>query len=159
MGYGWHTEAEYLRTDHWINWGNFQRTMNMIRLKDFSVKAVRDEIRTTLQNMPIDPPFSKASRFPEEGIFINLNHSVPHSMVRQLIQSLSFSDRQTEKGRSQPDGTSTREFSNLEDAKVAFYHSVFKLCDLYAGKNPEHAHIVGIYTQSTFEYIHGLTWS
>lgn len=125
MPYGWHTEAEYLASEHWVSWGNFQRTMNMLRLKDFSIKAVRDEIRVSLQNLGFDPPFTKDSRFPEEGIYINLNHSVPHAHMRQLIQALSLSDRQTEKGRSQPDAPNIREYSNFEDAKVALLSSCF----------------------------------
>lgn len=58
--------------------------------------------------------------------------------------ALDYSDRQAEKGRSHTDSVDVRSFSNLEDAKVAFYSSVDSLFDI-CGRFPiEDCHIFGV---------------
>lgn len=134
-------------------------TLNLIKCRSFSVKAVRDTIRTTLENLPMSAPFDTNTRFPEDKIYIDLNHSVPNAYIRQLMMALDYNDRQTEKGRPESDSINARQFSNMEDAKVAFYQSVYNLLDLCGPMMPEQAHVYGVYTRLTFEETFNLKWT
>nr|AUT77207.1 capsid [Culex pipiens-associated Tunisia virus]AUT77211.1 ORF4 capsid [Culex pipiens-associated Tunisia virus] len=157
--YGWTHECELLASHHWILFRNFLHIMNSFKYKSFSVKAQRDLMRTTLENLQISCPFSASIRFPDNEIYIDLHHSVPSRLMRQLTMALDFSDRQTEKGRSVPDSIDIRVFSNFEDAKVAFYSSIDQLLDIVGRFAIEDCHIVGVYIQSSFEKQYSLTWS
>lgn len=134
------------------------RTLQMLKFKSFSVKAVRDMMRTTLDNLPFDVPFSATSRFPTNEMYIDLSHSVPNAYLRQLIQALDLADRQIEKDRSMPPELQRRLYSNFEDAKVSFYQALYALIDLVGPLQPYQAYILGVYTQSSFEVEHELAW-
>jgi hypothetical protein len=107
--------------------------LNDFKFNAFSVKAQRGHMRTTLANMNKNASFSRTTRFPEDGVFIDMNHSVPLRLIRQLTAALDLSDRQTEKGRD-TEKNQTRAYSNFEDAKVAFYTAVDGLLDLCGGR-------------------------
>lgn len=116
-------------------------------------------MRTTLENLPISCPFSSNQRFPDNDIHIDLHHSPPCQLMRQLTMKLDYSDRQTEKGRSVSDSIDIRTFSNFEDTKVAFYSSVDQLIDVCGRFAIEDCHIFGVYIQDSFEKQNQLTWS
>lgn len=157
--YGWTHEAELLQTHQWIKYSTWIRILTSFKFLPFSVKAQRDFIRTTLQNLAGDPPFSFETRFPDAGIYIDLSHSVPHNLVRNLILSLDVSDRQAEKERSETDHQKNRLLSNLEDARVAFYRNLYQLLDLGGSFAIEDLHSYGIYIRSSFEDKHLLKWT
>lgn len=159
MPYGWTTEALLLESHHWMEYAPLMTIMNTFKFKQFSVKANRDAMLTTLQNLQHNTPFSPSNRFPESKIYIDLNHSVPMRLLQQLTRALDYSDRQTEKGRSTTDHEKDRSYSNFEDAKVAFYSSVDAILDLIGPLPIESAHIFGIYVQSSFESEHDLLWT
>lgn len=159
MPYGWQGEAELLQSHHWVDYSAFVRVLHRIRYAAFSVKASRDMVRNTLENMQVNLPFSVTSRFPDSAIYIDLDHSVPSRLITQLMLALDFSDRQTEKGRAVPDAVDTRSYSNFEDAKVAYYQAVGNLIDLVGPLKVEEAHIFGVYVRTSFESEHGLVWS
>lgn len=157
--YGWTHECELLASHHWLSYRNFLHVLNSFKYKAFSVKAHRELMRTTLENLPVSCPFSSSTRFPANEIYIDLHHSVPCRLMRQLIMSLDFSDRQTEKGRNVPDNIDVRVFSNFEDAKVAFYSCVDQLLDLCGRFAIEDCHIFGVYIQGSFENQNSLVWT
>lgn len=159
MPYGWHTEALMLSSHHWMEYTALMTVMNRFKCKQFTRKNIRDEMLTTLENLQIDLPFSPNDRFPEDKIYIDLNHSVPSRILMQLTSALDLSDRQQEKGRPGPDAVDVRSYSNLEDAKLAFYASVRAFLDLVGPLAIERAHIVGVYTRGSFESEHSLTWT
>nr|QHA33753.1 putative capsid protein [Atrato Virga-like virus 5]QHA33757.1 putative capsid protein [Atrato Virga-like virus 5] len=159
MTYGWTHECELLSSHQWISFRNFIHILNGFKFKAFTVKAQRDLMRSTLENLPIIPPFSASTRFPDNGVYFDLHHSVPARILRQLVMALDYSDRQTEKGRSHTDAVDIRAFSNIEDAKVAFYSAVDSLIDI-CGRFPiEDCHIFGVYIQSSFETVFDLKWT
>lgn len=157
--YGWSHECELLTTHHWLAFRNFMHVLNAFKYKPFSVKAQRDIMRTTLENLQVTCPFGDTERFPQNGIYIDLHHSVPSRLMRQLVMALDYSDRQTEKGRSVPDSIDIRSFSNFEDAKVAFYSSVDQLLDICGRFAIEDCHIFGVYIRGSFENQYDLTWT
>ncbi|MFX0618101.1 hypothetical protein ABEL47_22780 [Escherichia coli] len=137
----------------------FKMVINGFRFRSYTVKAERDAMRNELRNLKQHVPFAENSRFPENGIFINLNHSVPGRLIRNMTMALDVSDRQVEKDRPHETGTGKRVLSNLEDGKVAFYNSLEGLTDLLGSRAIEYGHTLGIYIQSTFESETGLTWT
>lgn len=159
MPYGWTTEALLLSTHHWVEYAAFMRVIGSFKYKQFSVKAVRDSMLTTLANLEYDTPFAVDKRFPQNKLYIDLSHSVPLKILQQLTKALDYSDRQTEKGRSTTDQEKNRAYSNFEDAKVAFYTAVDQLIDLIGPFPIEAAHIYGIYTQTSFETEKQLVWT
>lgn len=159
MPYGWHNEANLLHSHHWVNYGHFVRLLQRYKFMSFSVKAKRTELLTALENMPSDPPFSIDTRFPDDAIYIDMDHSVPSKILMQLSMALDYADRQSEKGRGQPDNIETRAYSNFEDAKTAFYNSLRSLLDLVGPLPIESAHIFGIYVRVNFESEHSLQWT
>lgn len=159
MPYGWTHEVEHLATDHWCEFGVFKMVINGFRFRSFSVKADRDAMRNELRNLKVSVPFGPTLRFSENGIYINLNHSVPGRLLRNLIMALDLSDRQVEKDRPRGEAEDRRIMSNFEDAKVAFYNSIEGLTDLLGSRAIEYGHTLGIYTRLTFEAETGLTWS
>lgn len=159
MPYGWTHEVQLLSTDHWIDFGVFKMVINGFRFRSFTVKAERDAMRNELRNLKFRVPFGVDSRFPESEIFINLNHSVPGRLIRNITMALDISDRQIEKDRPRHEAEDKRTMSNLEDAKVAFYNNVEGLCDLLGSRAVEYGHTLGIYTRITFEAETGLVWT
>ncbi|APG77620.1 hypothetical protein [Hubei virga-like virus 11] len=159
MPYTWTTEALLLTTHHWVEYAAFMRIIGSFKFKQFSVKAVRDSMLTTLANLEYDTPFNVTTRFPEDKIYIDLSHSVPLKILQQLTKALDFSDRQTEKGRVTTDQEKNRTHSNFEDAKVAFYTAVDQLIDLIGPFPIEAAHVYGVYTRTSFEIEKGLVWA
>lgn len=159
MAYTWTAEANLLLTHQWVDYASFIKIISSFKYRSFSVKAMRDFMRTTLENFPCAIPFAIHKRFPESTIYIDLHHSVPLRILRQLTMALDFSDRQMEKGRNQADSIDARVYSNLEDAKVAFYSAVDQLLDLVGPLAIEDAHIFGVYIRSTFESEHTLGWN
>lgn len=158
MPYGWHNEALLLSDHQWVNWGTFLHILNSFKYKQYSVAANRDEMRNQLANLTTSAPFSDTTRFPD-SIYIDLNHSVPNNLMRQMLSALDFKDRQAEKGRAEPDALQTRMFSNLEDAKTAFYRALFQFVDI-GGQYPiERMYIVGIFTRGSFERVYELVWT
>lgn len=157
--YGWHNEALLLSTHHWLEYEAFIHIINGFKFKSFSVKASRDLMRTTLENLPRSLSFSTSTRFPVDAIFIDLHHSVPMRTLRTLTMALDYSDRQTEKARDRSYAIDSRNFSNMEDAKVAFYSAVDQLLDLVGPMPIEQAHVYGVYLQNTFEHEHNLAWT
>lgn len=135
------------------------RTMQMLKMKSYSVKAVREQIRTTIENLPFQTPFTATKRFPESQMYIDLNHSVPNNLLRQMIQALDLSDRSAEKDRKTSDRQSERAYSNFEDAKVAFYQSLYAFLDLVGPLQPYQAYVYGVYTQAAFETENELVWT
>lgn len=159
MPYGWTHEVEHLSTDHWVEFGMFKQVVNGFRFRSYTVKAERDAMRNELRNLKLNVPFGENTRFPSNGIYINLNHSVPGRLLRNLIMALDVSDRQVEKERAHSEHSSNRVMSNLEDGKVAFYNSLEGLTDLLGSRAIEYGHTLGIYTMITFESETGLVWS
>lgn len=157
--YGWTHECELLASHHWMPFRSFMHVINSCKYKSFSVKAQRELMRTTLENLPVTCPFDETIRFPDSHIYIDLHHSVPSRIMRQLTMAPDHSDRQTEKGRNVPDGIDIRAYSNFEDAKVAFYSSVDQLLDICGRFAIEDCHIFGIYIQLSFENQHDLVWT
>lgn len=137
----------------------FMTTLNMFRFKNFSVKANRDTMATTLANLQINVPFAKETRFPDEGIYIDLNHSVTIRLMALMMKALDYSDRQTEKGREVTNEEKNRSFSNFEDAKVCFYNTLNQILNLVGPLDIERVHIVGVYVQTSFESEDGLKWT
>lgn len=158
MPYGWHNEATILSYHHWMKYNAFLDIMDKFRFKSFTVKANRDIMRTTLENLASQVPFSVETRFPKDHIYIDLHHSVVSGLLRQLSLCLDISDRQVEKDRiDKSDSAFTaRTQSNMEDAKVAFYSVMHNIIDLIGTLTIEQAHIVGVYTQGSFEEVHRL---
>lgn len=159
MPYGWHGEAALLQSHHWMAYSSFVSVLHRIRFMSFTVKASRDQIRNILENLAVNTPFSISTRFPDDAIYIDLDHSVPSRLITQIMLAIDLSDRQTEKGRPTADNISQREHSNFEDAKVAYYQAVGNLIDLVGPMKIETAHIFGVYTQGSFESEHGLIWT
>ncbi|APT35497.1 ORF5 [Adelphocoris suturalis virus] len=158
MPYAWHNEALILQTHHWCLYNSFLNVIRRARYISFSVKAQREGVRNALENMQINLPFSVNNRFPDEAIYIDLDHSVPSRLLTQIMLALDFSDRQAEKGRVIPDSVEVRSYSNFEDAKVAYYQAVGNFIDLVGPMAVETAHIFGVYTRSSFEAEHSLNW-
>lgn len=159
MGYGWTHEVAHLASDHWCEFGMFKQVINGFRFRSYNVKAERDAMRNELKNLKVRVPFGPTLQFPENEIYINLNHSIPGRLLRNLVLALDTSDRQIEKDRPRSDGEDKRAFSNLEDGKVAFYNAVEGLTDLLGGRQIEYGHTLGIYTRGTFEAETGLVWT
>lgn len=159
MGYGWTHEVELLSTDHWVSFNMFKQVINGFRFRSYTVKSERDAMRNELRNLKIKVPFGVDSRFPESEIHINLNHSVPGRLLRNMVLALDISDRQVEKDRPRSDAEDKRVMSNLEDGKVAFYNCLEGLCDLLGSRSIEYGHTLGIYTRLSFESETGLVWS
>lgn len=159
MSYGWKNEILLLTSHHWMEYTAFIRVINSFKFKPFSVKAVRDNMRTTLENLQNDIPFSVGSRFPDQKLYIDLHHSVPLQLLKQVALALDISDRQVEKGRHETDTKTDRAYSNFEDAKLAFGSAVSALLDLIGPLPIEAAHIFGVYTRDTFESEHTLKWA
>lgn len=157
--YGWTREVVELSAHHWIEYNSLMRTLNMMKFKSFSVKAVRDAMRVTLENLPMNIPFDVNNRFPDDAIYLDLNHSVPNNLMRQMVTALDLSDRDNEKGRHEPDAQRLRAYSNLEDAKVAFYQALYAFLDLLGSLPADSAYVVGAYTQLSFEKQFRLTWT
>lgn len=157
-GYKWHTECIDLVAQHWMDYTDFLKLMNSFKFKAFSRKAVREQILTTLDNLESRPPFSPSKRFPEDSLYINLNHSVPSKYLERLASCLDSNDRQQEKGRTDH-VNDERAFSNMEDAKVCFYTTIRSILDMTGSLAVEDMHIFGIYTQTTFEAVNRLVWS
>lgn len=57
MPYKWHTEAVLLRTYHWVEYSHFHAILISFRARKYSIKAVRDQMLTTLENLPHIHPF------------------------------------------------------------------------------------------------------
>lgn len=159
MPYGWTHEVQLLATDHWMEFGMFKMVINGFRFRSYTVKAERDAMRNELRNLKFKVPFGVDLRFPEAEVFINLNHSVPGRLLRNIVMALDVSDRQIEKDRPRSDPEDKRILSNLEDGKVAFYNNLEGLCDLLGARAVEYGHTLGIYTRNTFESETGLVWS
>lgn len=159
MGYGWKNEIILLQSHHWMDYPAFIRVINSFKFKPFSVKAVRDTMRTTLENLQNDIPFSESTQFPDKKIYIDLHHSVPLQLLKQLALALDISDRQVEKGRNETDVKADRAYSNFEDAKLACASAISALLDLVGPLPIENAHIFGVYTRATFESEHSLSFT
>lgn len=159
MPYGWHNQVSLAATHQWVEYMSFMNLLRSFRFRQFSLKAHRDEMMVALLNLQTNIPFSADTRFPENGIYIDLNHSLVARMLTQLSLALDFSDRQTEKGRNVPDSIDTRTSSNMEDAKVSFYNVVRSLLDLTGSVPVESAHVFGVYTRTSFEREYNLIWS
>lgn len=159
MPYGWHNEASLIATHHWLEFNSFKTVFRSFRFKQFSLKSHRDEMMVTLANLPVYLPFAIDKRFPDDGIFIDLDHSLVSRMIAQLTMALDFADRQTEKGRAVPDNIDTRIYSNMEDAKVSFYNVIRSLLDISGPVPVESAHVFGVYVRTSFEREFSLTWS
>lgn len=159
MGYGWTHEVALLATDHWVEFAMFKQVINGFRFRSYTVKAERDAMRNELRNLKIRVPFGPDLRFPEADIYINLNHSVPGRLLRNMVMALDISDRQVEKERPRSDAEDKRTMSNLEDGKVAFYNCLEALTDLLGARSVEYGHTLGIYTRISFESETGLVWA
>lgn len=159
MGYGWTHEVALLATDHWIEFGMFKQVINGFRFRSYTVKAERDAMRNELRNLKVRVPFGPDLQFSASEIYINLNHSVPGRLLRNLVLALDISDRQIEKERPRSDAEDKRNQSNLEDGKVAFYNAIESLTDLLGGRAIGYGHTLGIYTRITFESETGLVWT
>lgn len=70
-------------------------------------------MRNTLENLQRDLSFGIESRFPDDKIFVDMNHSVPLRIMRQTTIALDLADRQIEKGRSVSDAQELRAYSNF----------------------------------------------
>lgn len=159
MAYGWTHEVEFLSSDQWVEYGLFKQVVNSFRFRSYTVKADRDAMRNELRNLKTKVPFGPTVRFPVNEIHINLNHSVPGRLLRNLTMALDVADRQQEKERAHSEAENKRAQSNLEDGKVAFYNAVEGLTDLLGGRSIGYGHTMGIYTMLSFEKEFGLVWA
>lgn len=80
-------------------------------------------------------------------------------LYQQLCSALDLADRQTEKGRSEPDTVKVRELSNFEDSKRSYYTTLTALIDLVGPSPIEGAWIYGVYTRDSFEKRYALNWT
>lgn len=151
MPYAWGNEVEALSGHLWYNYRDLQTALNFVRFKSFTVKASRDIIRATLENVRQVNPFTKDDRFPDTGVYIDMNHSVPNAYLTQILSALDFADRQNEKGRVVHDKLEERFYSNFEDSKVAYMKGLYGLMDLGHSRAVEKLHVVGIYVRNSFE--------
>lgn len=107
--------------------------------------------------MPRASPFTRTTRFPDEYIGVDMDHAYISSSVRTIVSALNA--RQIEKNREQPDTVDGRVMSNLEDAKVAYFHAAEELLSANAGTPVETMSIYGIYTQTSSEDTFELKWA
>lgn len=64
-----------------------------------AVQANRDNALEFIDELAEPPPFDPNTRFPDETIYVDLNHSYVSSRLRAMIAALSFKDSQNEINR------------------------------------------------------------
>lgn len=159
MPYGWHTEAAE-RSDHnWCRYGKFKTNIRNLFTKNISVQAVRDEVMSVLGGIRDITPFSSNTRFPNDQIWVDLDHPFVIDRFRIIMGAASYKDRQNEKARGVPEHVEVRLYSNIEDAKVAYYRAIQDLLTAHVGCSVETMHIYGFYVRVSFESESQLTWT
>nr|UTQ79659.1 hypothetical protein 3 [Myzus persicae nege-like virus 1] len=161
--YGWTLEAALIDTHNWVSLKTYRMALKSITFKNIGVQANRDAVLQVLDGLgsPVTP-FDVSKRFPDNEIWVDLDHPYINTHFRTIVAACSYKDRQNEKNRevSTPiPSVENKLFSNLNDAIVAFGHAVSQLRQAHIGYAVEDQHIFGIYTQTSFEQQTGLIWN
>lgn len=130
MPYGWTTQAMEFEAHGWVSFRNFKATLRSMAFKNMAVQANRDAALEALDELAQPPPFDTNTRFPDNAIFVDLDHSYVATRLRAMTAALSYKDRQNElnRGVSTPiPGVETKLLANLNDAILSFSYACNEL--------------------------------
>jgi len=162
MPYGWTTQLLDFEAHGWVEIRTFKATLRSMAFKNMDVQANRDAALTSLEDMVCPPPFDEKTRFPDQAIFVDLDHSYNSTRLRALVAASSYKDRQNEmnEGISTPNpAVETRLNNNMSDALLAFSYACNEMRQAHGGYDIEDQHIFGIYTRASFEASISLVWT
>lgn len=121
--------------------------------KNMAVQVNSYTALDVLDELTEPPLFNVNTRFSDQAIYVDLDHSYAATRFRVMAAALSYKDRQNEVklgiSTSIP-AVETKLLSNLNDAILTFSCACNELCMSHDGYDIEDQYIFGIYNRSSF---------
>jgi len=160
--YGWTHELDMLRSRAWVQYADLMGWANQLVSTNRSIQQRRDQLIAAYEGLSKTAPFSTTSRFPAEGVWIDVSEQQLAELINAIILGLSTHDRNQNinLGQGPVDSTSRYAFQAKQDASRQLQKNVDALNAYIApGEAVETLSKRGIYTQATFESRWKLTWA
>ena len=131
---GWTEQMEVYENSKFIRVSDLIVFVNQVRRKSIATHASREEIRSSIANLPCEIIVGRTRRFPDTGLFANLTFGCVANIFDSIIAYLDSVDQ--------------REFSHsLNHLMQISYKPIqcLSLCD--------------IYNRASFEAKYNVTWT
>ncbi|QIT20100.1 MAG: putative structural protein [Diabrotica undecimpunctata virus 2] len=139
----WTPNMELVSYGQFANAKHLLDFVNNARLINFSLNEQRQQTLERLNKIVHEAPFTRTTRFPEHGLFVDLDHGDWDRKMQQVRNALSFKDP---KGADR--GHSSQEYN---DALLSFSNGLNAIVAQIRRKD-------GVFGRATFENYFDLTW-
>ncbi|CAI6360860.1 unnamed protein product [Macrosiphum euphorbiae] len=170
MPYEWTLVAEDFESHSWCELGPSRRAVRGIMTKNMTVQTDCDAILKFIDELPNkNSPFSVTERFPENKIYVDLNHYHNVNNLRLMtiaactfkgLQNVKTLNHQNGRGRNSAPTPLVEDriyYKQVNDAIVSYSHAVHNLFAPHSICINDQ-HIFGIYTRASFEKQCSLVW-
>jgi gas vesicle protein len=154
----WTLDHATMECEEWPELCDLRSVLQTMSSITFNVVSERARARTALTNLKRDAPFAECKRFPWRKTFVNISCSVYSSLLQDLLLSLDYKDRETEKelkygsNHKQDDKDQTSSMnSSLDDSKTRFRNTLIKFQNALCKKDE-------VYDRVKFEKKYNLEW-
>jgi len=154
----WTLDHSVMECEEWAELCDLRSIIHTISHITFNVVAERGRARTALSNLKRSAPFGECMRFPYRKTYVNLSCSVYSLLLQDILASLDYKDRETEKelrygsGHKQDDKDQTSSgSSSMDDSKTRFRNTVVKLQNALCKRDE-------VYDRQRFESKYDLRW-
>jgi len=146
----WTAGMHILSTSGWFEFDALREWCKMANAMRFYLKTDRDNIRLNYTRMQVNSRlFSRTTRFPSSGIYVNLSSGCIADAVRSILASCDTPDRAINKDHVAID---------LSDAHKAFLAAVDKLNTNMNVFTDQEMIQQKIFSRESFEKTFGLIW-
>jgi len=151
------TEARAMECEEWAEVCDFRKIVRMLKYTNFSIQSMRDSALSAMAAMKVEAPFSYQTRFPSDVLFVNITCGAYSGIIRQIVESLNFKEREKEvqnrinPSKADPEHPGGRVFS-FDDALHSYHKGVEQLNRLLCQREE-------IYSRETFERKYGIKWA
>jgi len=154
----WTLDHSVMECEEWAELCDLRSVIHTVSHITFNVVAERGRARTALSNLKRLAPFGECKRFPYRKTYVNLSCSVYSLLLQDILASLDYKDRETEKelrygsGHKQDDKDQTSSgSSSMDDSKTRFRNTVVKLQNALCKRDE-------VYDRQRFESKYDLRW-
>lgn len=146
----WLPRHEHLAVCRFVRLRDLISALHRARHISFSVKSVRDEVRTSITDL-MTTTVDRDIRFPD-GVYVNTSFGIVAEALDRIMMALDHGERSLDREQ-----TTGAKFTELGDSKIAFIKGLQSILQILA-RDPNTTAGEGVYSQLSFERHFSLHW-
>lgn len=150
--HGWGFDAATFVDDDFVDYDRLLMTVRELRLRNFAVKADRDEAIKMIDNLRSGVPIAGHTRRFPPGLYANISVGIVADLLIKLRSAYDFGERYA------TDVATDKRLGSWDDAKLTTVKILTRLLELHRRTPPDRLYLYGIYNTASFEKTLGLRW-